>query len=169
MKKAASAFGIIIGIVSVIMSIITFNMYEGPFESAKAYGGDAYTGIQQAAAQSANNIVHAAKILRFGLGSVLLILGLGMIVYFAMKLGEADTTGLSGVGNNGIGAAPSFVSTINQKSDTVIQSAPAPSPAAPVVTRKPERPRNDWVCPKCGSKNSRLVTKCMNCDALKDN
>lgn len=92
-----------------------------------------------------------------------------MIVYFVIKIGEDDNTGLSGVGNNCIGAAPSFVSTINQKSDTVNQSASVPSPAAPVVTRKPERPGNDWICPKCGSKNSRLVTKCMNCDALKDN
>lgn len=62
--------------------------------------------------------------------------------------------------------APSANIPYNQNTNAVAQSAPAPSPAAPVTARNPEKPGNDWICPKCGSKNSRLVTKCMNCDAL---
>ena len=52
----------------------------------------------------------------------------------------------------------------NQNNNSVAQSAPAPSPAAPVITKKPV---DDWVCPKCGNRNSKIVTKCLNCDAEK--
>ncbi len=99
------------------------------------------------------------KILRFGLGSVLLIIGLAMIVYFAMKLGEGDNTGLSNAGNGGIGSASSAAA-----GTVYSQSVPAPSPAAPVITKKHV---DDWVCPKCGNNNSQLVIKCMNCDTEK--
>ena len=60
--------------------------------------------------------------------------------------------------------APSANIPYNQNTNAVAQSAPAPSPAAPVITKKPV---DDWVCPKCGNRNSKIVTKCLNCDAEK--
>ena len=54
-------------------------MDEGYYESSYTYGGDAYTGIQNAAAQTANNTRYLAKITRFGFGSVLLVGGISLM------------------------------------------------------------------------------------------
>ena len=64
------------GVISALLGIICYCMYNGSWESYKEYGGDAYTGIQNAAAQSANNIRYLVSICRFGFGSILLIAGL---------------------------------------------------------------------------------------------
>ena len=72
-------FLIVVGILAVILAIVCFSMDVGNTSLAYSYGGDAYTGIQNAAAQTANNVLYLAKIARFGFSSVLLVLGLGMI------------------------------------------------------------------------------------------
>ena len=43
------------------------------------YGGDAFTGIQNAGAQTSENVMELAKIVQFGFGSVLLVAGLGFL------------------------------------------------------------------------------------------
>ena len=72
-------FGIT-GILSTILSIVCYQMVPGFSESAKTYGGDAYTGIQNAASQTACNVRWLAEIVRFGLGSILLIAGIILII-----------------------------------------------------------------------------------------
>ena len=47
---------ILIAILSLIFAFTCFGMYTGGYESNLSYGGDAYTGIQNASAQAANNI-----------------------------------------------------------------------------------------------------------------
>ncbi len=69
------------GLVSTVLGIICYCFYTGGYESAVRYGGDAYTGIQNAAAQTANNIECLGDICKFGFGSILLIAGLVMIIY----------------------------------------------------------------------------------------
>ena len=76
MKKGSSVLLLIIAIVSVVLAIVCYSMDDGATEYNSYYGGDAYTGIQQAAAQGARNGWYGNKILCFGFGSVLLIAGL---------------------------------------------------------------------------------------------
>lgn len=75
-----------LGGISVILSIICFCLYDGGYESSYTYGGDAYTGIQNASAQAANNLINLADIVKFGFGSVLLIGGLYLILSSVFQL-----------------------------------------------------------------------------------
>lgn len=59
-----------LGILSVVLSSICF-MNTTPY---RYYGGDAFTGIQQATADVANNV-------NFGFGSVLFIFGIYLIIF----------------------------------------------------------------------------------------
>ena len=81
--------GIISGIISVIFGIIMFAKDVGSYEYSATYGGDAYTGIQNAAAQTANNVTALSKIAKTGFAFFLIVLGLIAIFYFAMKLGKS--------------------------------------------------------------------------------
>lgn len=109
MTKLSKVLNIFVGIVIIILSICVFtydaNFYSVGYaritppssESDSFYGGDAYTGIQQAAAQAANNLIpvfeaveenHSAlrtvndniiketNAVKFAIGSVLLSFGL---------------------------------------------------------------------------------------------
>lgn len=88
MKRLAKFFGVLTGILSMILGIVVWAMPTGGYESSITYGGDAYTGIQNASAQTANNITCLAAIMRTGFGSVLFIAGL--IIIFAFVLAKAD-------------------------------------------------------------------------------
>lgn len=71
---------IIMGAVSISLGTICLEKETGDRESFSFYGGDAFTGIQQAGAQSANNVRDLAEITRFGFGSVLLVGGFVLII-----------------------------------------------------------------------------------------
>lgn len=88
MKKGHKVFGTIIGIVSIIESVAIFGMQTGGYETSKSYGGDAYTGIQNASAQAANNISYLADIVQKGFAAILFVFGLTMIFLFATKVLE---------------------------------------------------------------------------------
>ena len=70
-----------IGLIAIILAIICACADNGTYESAKYYGGDAYTGIQQAAAQTANNLIDVADIVKFGFSSLLAVIGLLSAAY----------------------------------------------------------------------------------------
>ena len=72
---------VIIGIIAIVLAIICATASVGYYESSKTYGGDAYTGIQQAAAQTANNVQYLAEIVRFGFSAVLAVTGLISMAY----------------------------------------------------------------------------------------
>ncbi len=78
--------GILSGILSIIFGIITLKKDAGSYVSSQSYGGDAYTGIQNASAKSANNIQDLAEILKFGLGGLLIVLGIAICCYFFIKI-----------------------------------------------------------------------------------
>ena len=80
MKKVCSILLIAIGIVSIVLSIVVFAKDTGNWERENLYGGDAYTGIQNAAAQTANNVQELSKIAKLGFGSILLIGGAALVV-----------------------------------------------------------------------------------------
>ena len=84
-KRICSVVGAIGGLVSIILGFVISDMSTGSWESNSSYGGDAYTGIQNAAAQTANNVQYLAEILKTGMSYVLIIFGIAMIAYFGIK------------------------------------------------------------------------------------
>ena len=78
--KMLKTIGMALGIVAIILAIVIFTMDIGSYESNEYYGGDAYTGIQQAAAQTANNVQEVGKMLRFGIGSIVMLHGLVLLL-----------------------------------------------------------------------------------------
>lgn len=82
----ASVVGTLSGLLSIILGLITMGLSNGSYESNASYGGDAYTGIQNAAAQAANNIQDLADIVKFGLGALLIVFGIATACFFILKL-----------------------------------------------------------------------------------
>ncbi len=87
-SKGISIVGIISGVISIIFGLMMRGMDIGSYESYSSYGGDAYTGIQNAAAQTANNLMDVAEITRSGFSFLLIAIGLIAISYFAGNLKE---------------------------------------------------------------------------------
>ncbi len=77
--KTKTFFWILTGLLSIALSIWCFNLEVGDKVTMQYFGGDAYTGMQQASAHTANNVMLLAKVARTGFGSLLLTLGFGMI------------------------------------------------------------------------------------------
>ena len=80
MKKIGIVL-IVVGVVALILACSLFTAEVGLGEGYEQYGGDAYTGIQNAAARTSKNVVITNEILCLGFGSVLLVmsfLGLGV-------------------------------------------------------------------------------------------
>lgn len=93
MKIIASILSFIYSVISLILSIIAFTMDTGYYEAASYYGGDAYTGIQQAAAQGANNTMYLAEVCAFGFGAMLLISAFAFFlfgIYNILNIKKAD-------------------------------------------------------------------------------
>lgn len=76
MKNGIAVALLFVGLISVILGIVCFSMENGAKELNSYYGGDAYTGIQQAAAQGARNGYYGNNILCLGFGSVLMVAGM---------------------------------------------------------------------------------------------
>lgn len=71
---------ILVGIVSIGLSISCFNADDGIYVDKNYYGGDAYTGIQHAAAETGQNVRALTKLTAKGFGSILLVGGLALVV-----------------------------------------------------------------------------------------
>ena len=89
-KNLRSILFVVIGAAAIILSIVAFQMNNGYHESSQRYGGDAYTGIQNAAATTANNIRYLINVCRFGFGSILLIGGATLCVVGATAMVKSD-------------------------------------------------------------------------------
>lgn len=76
MKNGIAVALLFVGLISVILGIVCFSMENGAKEFYYSYGGDAYTGMQQAAAQGANNGYYGNNIMCLGFGSVLMVAGM---------------------------------------------------------------------------------------------
>ena len=84
-----SLVGALSGIISIIFSIVVFGMDDGMFENSVRYGADAYTGMQNAAAQTANNVQDLCNIMKVGLGAILLVAGIVLIAHYGEKICKA--------------------------------------------------------------------------------
>ena len=104
-EKIVSIMGSLAGALSIIFSFVVKSSDLGRWETASAYGGDAYTGIQNAAATTASNIRCLNEILSFGFFAILLIGGIALICHYlptALALIEQDKVNMA----VGAGAAP---------------------------------------------------------------
>lgn len=78
-KKIFIVLLLLTGVLSIILSFGISNSSWVAYVENITYGGDAYTGIQNAAAQTANNVKVLISTLEYGLSSILLIGGLSLI------------------------------------------------------------------------------------------
>ena len=69
----------IVGVVSIVFAILCFTRRDLSIEYPNYYGGDAFTGIQHAAARTSRNVSELANIVQFGFGAILFVMGLGFI------------------------------------------------------------------------------------------
>ena len=86
MNLITSIGGMVSGVLSIIFGIVMFTLSDGFNVHYEYYGGDAYTGIQNAAADTAKNLTCLSQIAQFGFGFVLIVAGLIAIFAFARKL-----------------------------------------------------------------------------------
>lgn len=102
-EKYFSIAGIVVGVISVILSFIVKGQDYSHYEYSSTYGGDAYTGIQNAAASTANNVGYLTDAVTFGFFAVLLVFGLVCIVHFGSKLfaGMENESGTDQKNNSG--------------------------------------------------------------------
>ena len=87
--------GIINGFASVVLGIICFCLDTGRYVSRETYGGDAYTGIQNAAAATGSNVQSLAAIVKFGLGALLIVFGIALVCCFADRVLKTKKRGVS--------------------------------------------------------------------------
>lgn len=161
MKKIFCGIGVLVGVLSIILAIVCFCQSVGSYEGSKSYGGDAYTGIQNASAQAANNIKNLAAVTRFSGGSILFVSGLFSIAFFGMKIAE----------DNDIKINTDFLKKIIPANAAQSENAPDQMPVAqpePIQEENLETAQekntvssqNEWKCPKCGKTNSNYIGTC---------
>ena len=145
-KKLLKIFGIILGVLTIVLSFVVFSKSVGYYESNMSYGGDAYTGIQNAAAQAANNVQYVGEMIRFALGSQMLVMGLAMVLgSVCIRTKEQEQ-----------GAAPVRIPPV-APSVPVPQSygQPVPQNYAPPVAEARQQPvaavPAQWRCSRCGT------------------
>lgn len=79
MKYIRSVIFVLAGALSIFCGVSVGDLPIGEIVEFKEYGGDAYSGIQQAGAHTALNIVYLAKILKEGLSGILYVGGITLI------------------------------------------------------------------------------------------
>lgn len=165
--KLLKVFGIVLGILSIVISLSVFSSSVGYYENAQKYGGDAYTGIQNAAAQTANNIKYLGETIQMGIAGLLLVQGL------AMFLGALCIQPKKLAAPKAVAAAP--VVPVSEDPTPVIAApvAPAPQPApvapvAPAPQPAPVAPQpTTWTCPGCNHTNEAAFRFCQSCGTPK--
>lgn len=88
-KLVVCVLGIVLGLVLTVVGFTTYDSsLYGDYIASESYGGDAYTGIQNAAADTANNILSLEWTVREISGVVLIGFGLVTVLYFVLKVFE---------------------------------------------------------------------------------
>ena len=134
-KKLLKIFGIALGVLTIILAIVVFTQNVGYYESSHSYGGDAYTGIQNASAQAANNVKYVGEMIRFAMGSMMLVMGLAMVLGSLCIRTEKKTSAVQ---------VPVFAAPNGNQ--------------APVT-----QPDGNWNCSKCSFPNEPDSRFCQNC------
>lgn len=80
MSRKKQILLMVVGVLSIILAIVMFSMDDGVYTSYRSYGGDAYTGIQHASADTATNVRQLIRVVRSGAGCILLVAGATLLV-----------------------------------------------------------------------------------------
>ena len=88
-KKRLKKVLIFGGCLSILFSLLMFFSDIGLFADINTYGGDAYTGIQNAAAYTAYNVKTLSNIVSHGFSAILFICGF-IFIGFGMSLNTDD-------------------------------------------------------------------------------
>ena len=91
-EKIRNILFLIIGVLSIIFAIKIGGLSTGSFEMPLSYGGDAYTGIQNACAGAANNAIDVANILQQGFEYCLIIAGFVLVSIGGTSLFKVSET-----------------------------------------------------------------------------
>lgn len=94
MLRYRKIFYCIVGVVSLALSVMCFCSEKGDEVFRHYYGGDAYSGIQNASADAGTNVYCLTKIVAKGFGSVLLVGGLALLATGLTIRTEDDFPGL---------------------------------------------------------------------------
>lgn len=89
-KIILSAVGILVGVVIIFIALRDnyYNLYRCEHVKQKIYGGEAYTGIQNAGAETANNVSMLYNLIQYTSKIFLIVLGILIILHYAEKLFE---------------------------------------------------------------------------------
>ena len=154
--KLLKVFGIVLGILSIAIAVLVFTQTIGYYE-VHSSSGDIYASIQNAAAQTADNIMYLGETIQMGLAGLLLVQGL------AMFLGALCIQPKKMAAK----AAPAPVAV------PVAPVAPAPAPVIPVAPVAPVAPApvapqpTTWTCPSCNHTNEAGFRFCQSCGTPK--
>ena len=87
--------GIILGVVTMLIGVMSdeFNYSYYGYGEKETYGGDAYTGMQNAAAQTATNVYRLYQTVQVFSKSLLIILGVFIVLHYALMLYETVKKG----------------------------------------------------------------------------
>jgi len=185
--KIPAWLGVAAGIVAVVWAIVMLK-YEAPVEhislpndlgvytSYEYYGGDAYTGIQQAAADTSQNVKTQTEMIRAGFkslpqlvpdykpafGAILLCLGLGMIFHFLNKVQEINAQNIF---ESRLLKALGSTNAQAEKNEARVSAATASQhtmtpPPPPRRTSLQGDSAAPWVCPVCDRHNNAQVLVC---------
>ena len=102
LRIAFSITGIVIGVIIIIVGLVNFNLSYKGTELRERYGGDAYTGIQQASAQTATNTYHVLEVVQNFSKIATIITGILVILHYTfelIKVGEIEETSKKKNGN----------------------------------------------------------------------
>ena len=83
--KNAAISVIIVGLIIFAMGLVGLGWFTFEETDYMKYGGDAYTGIQNAAADTANNVAKACTVLCSAIGFITSSFGAVFLNYFKMK------------------------------------------------------------------------------------
>lgn len=163
MKWVVSAVSIFAAVIMFIFAFVLFDSSIGETPINREYGGDAYTGIQNATAATARNVVYTNKLMRRGFGAISLIAGFAFLIVSICFFDKAKKDTAS--------AVPKTVNPTYPPAAS--QSMAPPKPIVPQASIPRKDPRafsteDYWVCKACSTKNQKDRTVCWCCDSVKD-
>ncbi|MBQ6895542.1 MAG: hypothetical protein IJN40_08655 [Clostridia bacterium] len=171
MNKTICYIGIDIGIICIIFSFAAFSgdaaISSGTYTNHSVYGGDAYTGIQNAAADTANNVAKLgsgiealhSKVSQIG-GFLLLILGALITLNYSKQLLEINEAEEENSYTPDNETSPKCCAVCGH---TISEGADFCANCGNKVSSVPlEKTPNDneWKCSKCGLVNPGYTDTC---------
>ena len=170
LKTAAGVFLILGSVLSLIFAIISFAQNNGFYVISHTYGGDAYTGIQNAAADTGNNVKALAEAVSFCFGALFLILTVVLFAFALKCFGDAKTSHIPPVSTQ----TPSVYSQTPVSAPSVYPQTPVSAPS--VYPQTPTGPVGEAVmpiriggekevCPRCGTTQKEGLGVCTQCGA----